>query len=254
MSTSKSSRNVLAMISGSAIFLMASPIIAQPNLAPPPLDTTPPAIAPPFPVYPPPPPAPPIPDGGSNATPTGNPGAWISTNDYPAAALRAEMQGTTTFRVDVSSSGLVTHCSILVSSGSRDLDSATCVNVSRRARFSPARDEHGNAIAGSYTNRVRWVLPEDTGESDWGTLSQHPVSGLSVISFVVGIDGYASECRVVSGPDPTQFMTMELPCASNAVFPVYTDASGKPVPRTVRMTIGVTLPGTRPMPTKKRRR
>ena len=243
--------SALRVLSASAIALVSVSVTAQLNVAPPPLDVTPP---PPPPVYAPPPAPPIIPEGGSNATPLGSPGAWVTANDYPAAALRAELQGVTTFRAYVGPNGLVTHCSILESSGSRDLDSATCELVSRRARFTPARDGQGKAIAGSYTNRIRWVLPEDNGDAGWGTLSQHPQPGLSVISFVVGIDGYASECHVVSGPDPTQFMTMEMPCGSNAVFPVFTDVSGKPIARTVRMTIGVTVPGSQPVPRKKRRR
>ena len=149
---------------------------------------------------------------------------------------------------------MVTHCSVLESSGSQDLDTATCDTVTRRARFTPARDALGHAVVDSYTNRIRWVLPEDSGGANWGTVPQQPQPGVSVISFVIGIDGYASECRVISGRDPTQFMTLDMPCKNGAAFPVYTDAAGKPVSRTVRMTIGVTLPGSTPAPRKKRRR
>jgi protein TonB len=48
-----------------------------------------------------------------------------------------------------------------MSSGSPDLDQATCDNVRRRARFAPATDGEGNPTTGSYTNSIRWVIPKD---------------------------------------------------------------------------------------------
>lgn len=213
--------------------------------------------APPFPPgYPltvaPPPPAPP--SGATSATPTGSPGAWVTTNDYPTNALRAEAQGTTAFRLDIGSNGLVTGCTITDSSGSQELDTATCQLVTRRARFVPARDPQGRAVAGTYSNRVRWVIPQDGGGPGWIDIAAHPIPGASVISFVVGPDGHASDCRLVSGPNPGNFMLIVMPCGMDARFPVYTDAVGRPVARTVRMTISVTLPGSKPAPRRKRRR
>jgi len=55
----------------------------------------------------------------------------------------------------------VTGCSVTSSSGSPDLDDATCANVTRRARFNPATDGEGQPTSGSYSNRVRWVIPKD---------------------------------------------------------------------------------------------
>ena len=75
-----------------------------------------------------------------------------------------------------------------------------------------------------------------------------------MISFTIGTDGRATECRLESGLDPTKFITFDMPCDYGKAFPVYIDAAGKPVARTVRMTIGVTLPGSTPAPRKKRRR
>jgi protein TonB len=143
------------------------PIVAPPpkvSLAPPPQITvvnTPPPPAPPPPIVlaPPPPAAPRVTPKG--AVPKGNPGNWATTNDYPSRALREEREGTATFRVQIGPDGRVTDCQITGSSGHADLDAATCENVRRRARFTPATDGEGNPTTGSYSNRVRWVIPKD---------------------------------------------------------------------------------------------
>jgi protein TonB len=75
--------------------------------------------------------------------------------------MRAGEQGTSGFRLEVGTDGRVTGCSITKSSGSSTLDEATCRLVSKRARFTPAKDSSGNAIPDSYSNRVRWQIPEN---------------------------------------------------------------------------------------------
>ena len=124
--------------------------VAKPPPAPPPI-----FIAPPAPVPPPPrtPPKPPVPKG--------SPANWATTSDYPSRALREEKQGVTGFRVSVGPDGRVSDCSVTSSSGSDELDAATCTNVTRRARFVPAVDSSGNATSGSYSNRIRWVIPRE---------------------------------------------------------------------------------------------
>lgn len=61
----------------------------------------------------------------------------------------------------MSRKGEVTACTIIDSSGNDELDNAACNAIIRRARFTPARDENGNAAPSSYSNKVRWVLPKD---------------------------------------------------------------------------------------------
>ena len=91
--------------------------------------------------------------------PRGNPGNWIQPAiDYPPAARAARRQGTTAFELTVDRNGRVVQCKIVSSSGWADLDHATCVNVTRRARFLPAFDASGNPTTGKYSNRSRWQL------------------------------------------------------------------------------------------------
>lgn len=107
-----------------------------------------------------PPPAPPAISKASDVRVIGNRGTWITTADYPAAALRAEEQGMTGITVQIGADGRVTGCSVTVPSGSSALDAATCRLYQRRARFAPARDDAGAAVATNYSDRIRWQLPQ----------------------------------------------------------------------------------------------
>ena len=95
-----------------------------------------------------------------SAAPRGNPGGWVTTNDYPSRELRRGDEGTTGFRLTVGRDGRVTDCTITTSSGSDGLDAATCKLMSKRARFDPATGGDGKPVAGTYQNRVKWEIPE----------------------------------------------------------------------------------------------
>ena len=143
-------------------------IVAPPtkiNIAPttaPVFPTTPVPQPPAPPILPPPPAAPPPPSfQPKSASPKGNPGSWATTNDYPSRALREERAGVTGFRVSVTADGRAGDCTVTSSSGSPDLDEATCANVTRRARFTPAMNGEGKPTTGSYSGRIRWVIPKD---------------------------------------------------------------------------------------------
>lgn len=151
----------------------------QPNTPPPPIVAPPPPItfnapapelqtvqAPPPPAPPPPPvavpapPAPPPPPPPVPGRPKGNPANWVTTNDYPSRALREERQGVTGFHLEYDASGNVTSCSITKTSGSQELDDATCANLRRRAHFTPGTRD-GQPQAGTYNSSVRWEIPQE---------------------------------------------------------------------------------------------
>jgi TonB family protein len=90
--------------------------------------------------------------------------AYFSGDDYPAAALRANDQGTTGFRLIIGPDGRVSECTVTSSSGSAALDMATCRILRSRARYSPARDGNGNPTSGRDSGRVTWRLPDDGDE------------------------------------------------------------------------------------------
>ncbi len=95
-----------------------------------------------------------------NPAPLGKPGGWVTPNDYPTDDLRAEHSGITRFRLSIGVDGRVQSCSITASSGWPGLDNATCAKLSQRGRFTPASDENGAKVTGSYASSVRWEIPE----------------------------------------------------------------------------------------------
>jgi protein TonB len=122
-----------------------------------------------------------------------NPGAMITNADYPAEALRANQQGTVTFRLTVDPQGRATDCVILASSGSNILDSATCRLLVRRSRFDPARSEDGKPIASTFTSRMSWRIPKPAV----------PTPGLMATILELSPRGEILSCRAETrGPVP----------------------------------------------------
>ena len=134
--------------------------------SPMPVPPTPPAVyVPPQPiVVPPAPPAPPAPPPPRVVPPQrarANLNSYFSADDYPAAALRGNDQGTTGFSLTIGANGRVEACTVTSSSGSSALDQATCRILRSRARYTPARDQSGNPTSGRDSGRVTWRLPSE---------------------------------------------------------------------------------------------
>ena len=89
----------------------------------------------------------------------GNRNDWISTDDYPPSALRAEEEGVVGISMRIGTDGRVESCTVTAPSGHASLDQATCRLYQRRARFTPARDDAGTPVAATFTDRIRWQLP-----------------------------------------------------------------------------------------------
>lgn len=84
--------------------------------------------------------------------------AYVARDDYPASARQRAEEGTATFDLAVGPYGRVTHCTIVQSSGSGALDNASCRILRSRARFTPARDAHGNPVDDLGRGVLRWSL------------------------------------------------------------------------------------------------
>jgi protein TonB len=87
--------------------------------------------------------------------------SYVSDEDYPSNAVRNEEQGTTRFRLSVGPDGRVTECTVTGSSGSSALDATTCKLMKQRAKFTPARDNHGGTTSDTVASAIRWVLPTE---------------------------------------------------------------------------------------------
>lgn len=135
------------------------PIVAVPSPAPP-VVTVP--TAPPIVITPTAPPAPPAPPKISQrAGPKGNPGQYFTKDYYPPAALRAGAEGRVVAQLTIGADGRVTDCRVTSSSGNADLDDQTCRTSRSRLKFTPAKDENGNAVASNYALSVRWTISDE---------------------------------------------------------------------------------------------
>jgi len=100
--------------------------------------------------------------GVHSAIPRGNPGSWLTDDDYPPRAHREGRVGTTRVSAAINDTGRLFNCVVRQSSGSPDLDDAVCRNVLRRARFKPATDEAGRPISDptGLAMLVHWTMPD----------------------------------------------------------------------------------------------
>ena len=139
------------------------PMVRINNVSPPPVFTTPvytpqpPAVI----TAPPPPQPPPAPRVSQSARAKGNLISLFTTDDYPASSLRNEEQGSATARMTIGTDGRVSDCQIVASSGFPALDAATCNILRRRAKFTPAKDNAGNPITDTFSQRIKWVVPAE---------------------------------------------------------------------------------------------
>lgn len=84
---------------------------------------------------------------------------WIRPGDFRSLPeLRGD--GVLMFSLSVSARGEVEECSVLKSTGSRDLDRTTCRLLQQRARFEPASDANGFATRSTYTSQVEFAPGE----------------------------------------------------------------------------------------------
>lgn len=201
-------------------------------------------------------------NGRSDPQPKGNPGNWANTNDYPSIALQREMEGTTGFRVTVGPDGTVKNCVIVSSSGSSELDSTTCTNVKRRARFEPARDASGKPTTGFYSNRVRWQIPNNIISFPRGPLLAsmawtRPMSedypqkalaekrqGTAKIELAISTVGAVTDCKILESSTHSDLDSQSCQLASNrAVFSPALDIAGQPTSGRIQTQVKWRIPG-----------
>ena len=222
-----------------------------------------------------PPPAPPPPPPARVVPPQRvqpNLSLLFSTDDYPAAALRNEEEGTVRFQLVIGPDGRVSRCEVTASSGSAALDSASCRILTARARYRPARDPQGSPIAGSDSGRVTWRLPLDNEEGRAGVPMPHQsafrlfnfrtlispgdypasafrarASGTSAVRVAIGTEGRVVACAVEEGSGSTALDLAACRIVSaRARYSPARDAAGDPRCDIDLVRVRWQLPASRP--------
>jgi TonB family protein len=91
----------------------------------------------------------------ATATPLGDHGAWISSDDYPIDALQNRVEGDVEAKLEIDRQGKATTCSVVASSGNVSLDDTTCRLLLERARFQPTQRKERQY----FQTIVKWIIP-----------------------------------------------------------------------------------------------
>lgn len=173
----------------------------------------------------------------SDARPLSDPRTWAS---YPPAAMRNGDQGKVVFELAVSATGAAADCRITQSSGSALLDSETCRQVLHAARFSPAINAEGVAVASTYSNSFRWSLEGSDSPRDIvlkvNGLNAPLLGTRTVVRFDITGKGRVENCEIVnsSGSSKLDRVACEQVVKKGRFQPA-TDSNGQP--RTSELSI-----------------
>lgn len=85
----------------------------------------------------------------------------FSVDDYPPEAVAKGWEGTVRLELAIGTTGTVTACRILHSSGYPTLDTRTCEILTERARFKPAMNNLGQPMPDTYTTQIAWRLEKE---------------------------------------------------------------------------------------------
>ena len=164
------------------------------------------------------------------AAPIGNPGEWITTEDYPLEALRDQTEGVTAILFQIATDGSVGNCVIVGSSGSPLLDTAACAVFSARAKYRPSTDKDGKPIMSSAMQRIRWQLPGQPPEG-------YPINpGRQAIQFDVSEMGTVENCKVTSSDAIANNAQKACDRYSAQRIRIFRRPDGTPIRKTVIMS------------------
>ncbi|NOW46892.1 TonB family protein [Novosphingobium sp. SG751A] len=80
--------------------------------------------------------------------------------DYPRAALVKGVEGAVYYQMAIRVDGKPANCTVTKSSGSDELDKATCTYAREFMIFDPARNAQGLPVQGAYNGRFVWSVPQ----------------------------------------------------------------------------------------------
>ncbi len=79
-------------------------------------------------------------------------------SDYPPAAIREDMMGTTTLVVLIDEKGKVADCTVTQTSGAASIDAQSCAIIRTRAKYRPAIGLDGKPTKSSFSQSITWRL------------------------------------------------------------------------------------------------
>jgi len=100
---------------------------------------------------------------------------WRTAADYPEPAASQGKHGSAITSFEVTAEGRVENCRVIRSSGTAQLDEASCAIMTRRARFKPGVDAKGQPQTITTGITVHWIMP---GQPQ--TSADLPIEGQSV--------------------------------------------------------------------------
>lgn len=182
--------------------------------------------------------------GGFFATPAlsapaaviGNPGTWVTTDDYPFESLILHQEGVSAISFIIDTQGRAKNCKLESSSGHAGLDKAACEAFLARAHYRPATDKKGRPIESTGSQRIRWQLPVEGETSDWVRMG----IGTLVTRFMVEEDGSVTSCATEFNSKPMP----EQPCPENVSrfrFNPPRNSDGTPIRQAMRMMMKIEL-------------
>ncbi|WP_168853967.1 TonB family protein [Novosphingobium sp. ERN07] len=124
--------------------------------------------------------------GAVSAIPRTDPHTWLSQSDYPTDFVASATEGAINVSINVDEKGAPSSCSITSSSGDSGLDNLTCSLIMKRAQFTPAKNQNGQATTSKYSQKVTWRIPREK------LITQ----GFK-LTFAVERDGRLSNCELV---------------------------------------------------------
>jgi TonB family protein len=166
---------------------------------------------------------------------------WIKDTDWPRAALVAGHGGTVVVNLTINEIGRPAHCDVTRASGVTQLDERSCAVLMKRARFLPAHDESGNAVASVVTRQIGWSINSPISmaiPADMTVNVKELPPGMSskvvAVRQVIGADGAVASCVVDSGSISPAFDRLACSQATElATLGPAKDAGGAPI-RTLR--------------------
>ena len=90
----------------------------------------------------------------------GSPADWYLPGDYPPSARNNDVSGRARLLLIIAPNGRVSDCHVLRNSGVPSLDNVSCAASKARARYQPALDVKGMAVASYDVMGVNWQLLE----------------------------------------------------------------------------------------------